>query len=240
MALVHLKIEDRPRETQVDRSYANIGFVAHRKNSIIDREFLPLGSDLPGQIFQRGKDKQTQRGITGDFGYSQASPLAKLSLSYNRNDNTTMSATDTKAMPRCYLDHEIGNNGPASSEDDKSYSSYNIVYRAQTTQLDRQQSQWHPVEVTVGMGINLDPPGLEKPLPKISFVNRHQVLIWVSDPASKSRIRGIVVLLNNYLDNIRTKERLSVLEKETVDLNQGPLPKGKTSKFTSHYQFIDQ
>ncbi|KAJ7630140.1 hypothetical protein B0H17DRAFT_541970 [Mycena rosella] len=38
IALVDFKIENRPRETQVDRSYACIGFVAHRKESIRRRE----------------------------------------------------------------------------------------------------------------------------------------------------------------------------------------------------------
>jgi hypothetical protein len=38
IALVDFKIENRPRETQVDRSYATIGFVAHREKSIMQRE----------------------------------------------------------------------------------------------------------------------------------------------------------------------------------------------------------
>lgn len=36
----------------------------------------------------------------------------------------------------------------------------------------------------------------ETPLPQISFVNRNQVLVWVSDTTLKSRIRGIVVLMS--------------------------------------------
>jgi hypothetical protein len=38
IALVDFKIETRPHETQVDRSYACIGFLAHRRRSIIERE----------------------------------------------------------------------------------------------------------------------------------------------------------------------------------------------------------
>lgn len=37
IALVDFEIETRPRETQVDRSYASLGFVAHRTKSIIQR-----------------------------------------------------------------------------------------------------------------------------------------------------------------------------------------------------------
>jgi hypothetical protein len=44
IALVDFKIENRPRETQVDRSYATIGIVAHREKSIMQREmYLSLG-----------------------------------------------------------------------------------------------------------------------------------------------------------------------------------------------------
>ncbi|KAJ7872402.1 hypothetical protein B0H13DRAFT_1028668 [Mycena leptocephala] len=38
IVFVDFKVETRPRETQVDRSYASIGFVAHRRESIIERE----------------------------------------------------------------------------------------------------------------------------------------------------------------------------------------------------------
>jgi hypothetical protein len=37
-ALVDFEIETRPRETQLDRSYASIGFVAHRTESINKRK----------------------------------------------------------------------------------------------------------------------------------------------------------------------------------------------------------
>ncbi|KAJ7127951.1 hypothetical protein C8R44DRAFT_101163 [Mycena epipterygia] len=81
------------------------------------------------------------------------------------------------------------------------------------------------------MGINLRPSGAEAPLPRISFINRNQVLIWVSDPASKARIRGIVVLMSSYLDNIRTEEKLSIYEQEEVDLiHQGILQSPEETK----------
>ncbi|KAF8198176.1 hypothetical protein K438DRAFT_1966919 [Mycena galopus ATCC 62051] len=56
------------------------------------------------------------------------------------------------------------------------------------------------------------------PLPQISFVNRNQILIWVSDPKSKARIRGIMVLMSCYLDDIKTAEALSVYEQAETQL----------------------
>ncbi|KAJ7887852.1 hypothetical protein B0H14DRAFT_3430472 [Mycena olivaceomarginata] len=239
ISLIDLKIETRPRETQVDRSYANIGFVAHRKKSIIERQFLHRGYDLPDRLFQRGQHRQNQRGISGALGFSQGSPLATATLSYNRSDTATLRATDSKVMPKCRVDYEIGDRWNKAN---KSYSSYNIAYQTQNIRLDDERSEYRPLEVKVGMGINLDPAasvltieirgltchrfkGSEKPLPQMSFVNRNQVLIWVSDPTSKSCIRGIVVLMSSYLENIRTEEKLSIYEQEEIELGTESLPK---------------
>ncbi|KAJ6506732.1 hypothetical protein C8R45DRAFT_510503 [Mycena sanguinolenta] len=124
-----------------------------------------------------------------------------------------------QVMPKCRVDYETGDEW---DEGDKSYSSYNIAYQLQDMRLDAERAESHPMEVRVGMGINLQPASSEKPLPQISFVNRKQVLIWVSDPASKSKIRGIVVLMSSYLDNIRAEEKVSIYENEQVELS--PLP----------------
>ncbi|KAJ6522673.1 hypothetical protein DFH09DRAFT_1191306 [Mycena vulgaris] len=224
IALVDVKIKTRPRETQVDRSYASIGFIAHRNKSIIEQQFLHRGFDLPDKLYKRGRHQQIQRGTKAALGFSQGSPLATTTFSYNQNNDATLEATDSKVMPKCYVDYETGDEW---DEENKSYSAYNIVYQAQDIRLDTERPEFHPLEVKVGMGINLRPSGSEKPLPQISFVNRNQVLIWVSDPESKARIRGIVVLMSSYLDNIRTEEKLSIYEEEEIELGTGSLAQTK-------------
>jgi hypothetical protein len=57
------------------------------------------------------------------------------------------------------MHHEIGDEWDEGS---KSYSSYNIAYQMQDTQLDVEQSEFHPLEVKVGMGINLRPPASDR------------------------------------------------------------------------------
>jgi hypothetical protein len=47
--------------------------------------------------------------------------------------------------------------GDEWDQDSKSYSSYNIAYQLQDIQLDAERSKLHPLEVRVGMGINLQP-----------------------------------------------------------------------------------
>ncbi|KAJ7092537.1 hypothetical protein C8R43DRAFT_1049898 [Mycena crocata] len=215
IALVDLKIETRPRETRVDRSYASIGFVAHRQESIMDREFLHRGFDAPDQIYKHGQQRQIQKGVKAVLGFSSGSPLATAALSYDRTHGSVLEATDNKVMPRCRVEHEIGDEW---DEDRRSYTSYNITYQSQDRRLDDHREEFRPLEVKVGMGINLRPSGSEAPLPPISFVNRNQLLLWVSDPTSKAKIRGIVVLTSSYLDNIKTEEKLSVYEQADIDL----------------------
>ncbi|KAJ7797487.1 hypothetical protein B0H13DRAFT_2168596 [Mycena leptocephala] len=155
--------------------------------------------------------------------------MGTATLSYNRNNTTTLEATDNKVMPKCRVVPEMGdewNEGP------KSYSSYNIAYQLRDMRLDAERSESHSMKIRVGMGINLRPAGSKKPLPQISFVNRNQVLIWVSDPTSKAQIRGIMVLMSSYLDNIRTEDELSIFEEEEIELGTGCLkvPKIKTKE----------
>jgi hypothetical protein len=50
--------------------------------------------------------------------------------------------------------HEIGHEW---NKDNKSYSSYNMSYQAQNMRLDIEQTDDDPLEVKVGMGINLRP-----------------------------------------------------------------------------------
>ncbi|KAJ7859320.1 hypothetical protein B0H14DRAFT_2746942 [Mycena olivaceomarginata] len=226
LALVDLKIETRKRETQVDRSYANIGFLAHRKNSINDRQFFSRGFDQPDRILKRGQQRQSQRGFQGVVGFSHG-PVGTAAMSDNRTNGTTLEGTDTKALPKYRVLSEPGDEW---DKDNKSYSSYDIVYEAQDIPLGDEQPDAHPLEVKVGMGINLRPAGSKKPLPQISFVNRNQVLIWVSDPTSKAPIRGILVLMSSYLDNIRTEEELSIYEQGEIQLGTEPL---NDSKFES-------
>ncbi|KAJ7789280.1 hypothetical protein B0H13DRAFT_1936454 [Mycena leptocephala] len=159
IAIVDFEIETRPRETQVDRSYASIGFVAHRRESIIQRNFFHRGFDLPDKIYKRTEQRQIQRGIRATLGFSQGSPLATTAFSYNRNSDTMLEATDSKfsafpAMPRCHVDYETGDEW---DEDNKSYSSYNIAYQAQDKRLQIERPDFHPLQVKVGMGINLRP-----------------------------------------------------------------------------------
>ncbi|KAK7028603.1 hypothetical protein R3P38DRAFT_3518768 [Favolaschia claudopus] len=134
ISLFDITIETRPRETQVDRSYANFGFIAHRAASIVERTFLHRGFEQPDKIYKHGKQRETQQGVKASFGFSQGSPLLTSSFSYNWNNNLTMEATDNKAGRVDYEPGDEWDNGG------RSFSSYNIAYQPQDA-LFRQNSE---------------------------------------------------------------------------------------------------
>ncbi|KAJ6534971.1 hypothetical protein B0H19DRAFT_1271641 [Mycena capillaripes] len=155
IALVDFKIESRPRETQIDRSYASIGFVAHRENSIIQRDFLDRGYNLPDKLYKHGQQQQIQKGLNATIGFSGGHPMAATTFVYNKTNQVAVEATDSKVMPRCLVESEIGDQW---NEGHKSYASYNIAYEPQKIPLEPRRLEAHPLEVGVGMGINLHPP----------------------------------------------------------------------------------
>jgi hypothetical protein len=56
-------------------------------------------------------------------------------------------------MPRCHVAEEIGDEW---DNDNESYSSYNMVYQAHVKPMEG-EPEFYPLEVKLGMGINLRP-----------------------------------------------------------------------------------
>ncbi|KAJ7614929.1 hypothetical protein FB45DRAFT_1035728 [Roridomyces roridus] len=224
ISLVDFKIEARPREAQVDRSYASIGFVAHRGQSFADRQFLPRGFEQPEKTYTYGIYHGTQWGLKAAAGFSQGSPLGTVGLSYDENNNTTTQAADNKAMPKCLVKWEEGEEWGDEEDADESYSSYNISFQPREVCFSStRNSEPLPLEVKVGMGVNFrSAPSGQPPLPPVSFVNRNQVLMWISDPSSKAQIRGILVLISSYLDDVHTTEKLQIFEQKEVEFDVTP------------------
>jgi hypothetical protein len=73
-------------------------------------------------------------------------------------------------MPRSHMDHEMGEEW---DEDNKSYSSYNIVYQPQDSRYSAAKSDL--LEVKVGMGINLRPTASNRALTKLSYPLTHHL-----------------------------------------------------------------
>ncbi|KAJ7030828.1 hypothetical protein C8F04DRAFT_714100 [Mycena alexandri] len=199
-----LKVET-PAKILPDRSYTSLGFLAHRQDSIIERDFIDCGFDQPDQT--RKSIDQQSKGATATFnaGYMNLHPTVSAGATYSETRTRTVELADNKPTPRCRIFHDPGQRW---NEDGKSYTSYDITTVPGKNPTNGQQ---HDLEAEYAMGINLLPVE-NAGLPKISFITRNQVVIWISDPTLKAKVRGLLVLMTTYIPNIRTRKALIVQE----------------------------
>ncbi|KAJ7624735.1 hypothetical protein FB45DRAFT_1086610 [Roridomyces roridus] len=190
IARADFNIVTPPGRAEIDRSYASIGFIAHRSKSISHRHDIPRGYEAPGRIHSEIKQTKFEKGIEGTAGWAQNSPTATGTLHARKSVTTTVSAMDDKVMPKCCVRTVPGDEWNTG---EISYSSYNYEHEWPDKQLNYARGPGEPMEFKVGMGINVRPPA---PLPKISFVTQNQTLIWVADRKSKAKTRGILVLMS--------------------------------------------
>ncbi|KAJ7136613.1 hypothetical protein C8R44DRAFT_948151 [Mycena epipterygia] len=136
------------RETDLPIDLANLNQPLTQSEVIVLVDF---------KIETRARETQSRSGVqrSGKGLQAGVTAAATAALSYNVNRGSTLEATDSKSMPRCRVAHE---NGDEWDEENRSYSSYNIAYQPQDMALDAERDELHPLEVKVGMGINLQPP----------------------------------------------------------------------------------
>jgi hypothetical protein len=57
---------------------------------------------------------------------------------------------------------------------------------------------------------------INKMTPRVSFIYRHQIHCWV-EVKSKSRFRGVIVLAEHFIPDIRTDHSLRIRHRPTLD-----------------------
>ncbi|KAJ7121110.1 hypothetical protein C8R44DRAFT_172017 [Mycena epipterygia] len=206
---VHLNVET-PEKILPDRSYTSLGFLAHRQNSLIDREFIDCGFDHPDQIRKTIDQKSTQKAVAVNAGSMNLHPAAGVSGMYGKTRSKTVELADNKPTPRCHVLHEAGERW---NKDGKSYTSYDITT---VPTEDSMTGMKHPLKPEFAMGINILPE--DAGLPKMSFITRNQVIIWVSDPTLKAKVRGLLVLMTTYIPNIQARRALIIQEDLDIHL----------------------
>ncbi|KAJ7481844.1 hypothetical protein FB451DRAFT_1444471 [Mycena latifolia] len=214
LSCVDLKVETRPFQVLVDRSYSNLGFIVHRPNSIAGREYLPRGFDPPSATATYGIQKSTENAGSLVFGLDSMQPTVTAKLSYRRNNGETVQLEDDKPAPPCHVQEQIGEEWDMA---DKSYSSYDVAWHP----LPMKNGNPRPVNIRFGMGIEFF--GKEERyitrLPTISHILRNQIILWVFDPELKAKVRGMIVLTSTYIPDIKIAEPLTIAEDEVVDLS---------------------
>ncbi|KAJ7780194.1 hypothetical protein DFH07DRAFT_765483 [Mycena maculata] len=219
---VNLDIIMARKEFVLDRSHSSIGFLVHRAESISNWAFDYCGFDLPAEKKKQMNQKTSQK-ITGlTAGFAGGKPTAVANVGYTRGSVQGVESADEKPMPKCDIRADPGKSweGP-----DKDYKCYDLSWKPAA---DRAGVP-HEMRVEFGLKMNIYPdknyvsshrltPLWAPDLANISFILRHQIMVWVYDPNSLTKARGILVLTSTYIPNIRTEESLSIRNKMATKL----------------------
>ncbi|KAJ6600870.1 hypothetical protein B0H10DRAFT_2319858 [Mycena sp. CBHHK59/15] len=129
------------------------------------------------------------------------------SMERSKGQSSEIEAAADRAAPDWIVRQQSGDR---FHEEQRSYISIATSYEPQLSPFG---DITKPLDVNVGLGLILmDQDNSDQA--NISFVNRNQLHLWVSESDSKARARGVIVLVSNYLPNIRTESKLLVAEDE--------------------------
>ncbi|KAJ7628705.1 fungal-specific transcription factor domain-containing protein [Roridomyces roridus] len=108
MAGVDLRVDVRPAEVRLDRSYSNIGFIVQEPNSITGREYLPCGFERPTTRATHTTQKSSQSSRAVSIGFADGKPTVIGTASLSRTVGDTEQMADETAAPLCYVKEQIG------------------------------------------------------------------------------------------------------------------------------------
>ncbi|KAF7366996.1 hypothetical protein MSAN_00958400 [Mycena sanguinolenta] len=218
LSFVSLIIKLRREETQLDRSFSNIGLLAHRPNSISNCDFLDVGYEPPAATLKRTSGQSTSVTGGGTFGLTGLLPSFTATGGYTRGGSEAVESTDQKPMPKCNIRYDPGRGwDPEEAERaGKDFQSYDVSWFPETNR----DKVAYEMRVEFGLGIIIRHNKRFKPhLPRISSIVRDQIVIWVKDPGLRSQCRGVMLLTSTYIPDALCDERLTIHSRTTVDLS---------------------
>ncbi|KAJ6461396.1 hypothetical protein C8R45DRAFT_533023 [Mycena sanguinolenta] len=223
LSFVALKVNLRREETQLDRSFSNIGLLAHRSNSISNYEFLDVGYEPPDVVLQRNEGSSTSGNIGMNFGLTGVVPGFGVSGSYGWGGNVGLQSANNKPIPKCNVRHDPGRTwDPEEAQNaDQDFRSYDVAWFPETDP----EKVAYEMRVEFGLGINIRRNKLfGARMPPISSIVRNQIVIWVKDPGLRSQGRGVMLLTSTYIPNALTDGCLTISSRVTANLNAASAP----------------
>ncbi|KAJ7478597.1 hypothetical protein B0H11DRAFT_2027947 [Mycena galericulata] len=208
----------------LDRSYAVLGLQGHRPYSIIDDQNLDCGFEEPTKTLKTifSENIQNSLGVTAGFTGVHPAPTVKATYSRNKSSTHGLEATDSEPAPLYTVTPSPGES--YLQREGKSYRSYNYAYAARDDLFCRKDRKMPPPTIGFAYGINFNHYNSEHERlspPRVSYINRNQIFVWVEDPSLRSKILGTVMLFSDYVKNIRTPSQLTTVNECTVELETG-------------------
>ncbi|KAJ7622322.1 hypothetical protein FB45DRAFT_124215 [Roridomyces roridus] len=224
-AFTKLEVGTNGSQLLVDATYASLGFEGHQPQSFHSCKYISGGNDPPKQIHTQTAQKHTGTSLSGTIGNQGA----VLGLQRSRGHSHSIEATGDTYAPDWIVRQQLGNRFN-SNEQRKSYMSIATTYEPQINQFEALPK---PLDVNVGLALELR----ANQDVRVSFVNRTQIHVWISQPDSKSLARGVIFLLCNYLPDIHTEHALKITEDDfcidisnSAETSPGPSPSSESEK----------
>ncbi|KAJ6631545.1 hypothetical protein B0H10DRAFT_2207182 [Mycena sp. CBHHK59/15] len=202
ISLVFLDVDLRRGDARLDRSYSNIAFLVHRANSIFRCEFDARGFEPPEAKLKYQKQKSTQKGVAVTAGMVSGNPTLAGTVSGTTGASDTVERADEKMRHENRLRKEL--DGPREGPRE----GLQVLRRFMAANRDGAP---HEMRVEFGLGMTLDHGKLSNlKLPKISFVLRSQIMIWVTTPESRTKWQGILAHVSTYIPDIQIPRCLCI------------------------------
>ncbi|KAJ7099365.1 hypothetical protein B0H15DRAFT_544074 [Mycena belliarum] len=225
-AEAHTKLKIRfSNHVLPDRSYAFLGLEVDRPGCISGDDNLDCGFSAPTQTYKHTTTTTVQNGCTLGIGMSGTipAPTANAAYTHNRSTASALEALDSKPMPLYKVKAGVGEE--YADQDGKCLRSYNYSYTPTHNSVDPEDET--SVDVGFAMGINIYQDETLPP-PQVSCLNRNQIFMWIRDPSSKSKVRGLIILTANGVNNIRQNSKTRISERLNIDLETGQTTDRKT------------
>ncbi|KAJ7455852.1 hypothetical protein FB451DRAFT_1277571 [Mycena latifolia] len=222
LSFASLEVKLRRGETTLDRSFSNIGFLVHRPRSIGTCDFLPLGYAPPDTKLKHTTQHSSAITAGGGVSLTGVVPTVSANAAYTRNWGDGSEAADEKPMPKCKVQYDMGKawESEDAEKHGKDFGSYDVQWRPEP---DRDNVA-HEMQVEFGLGLHLvhDKRLYSDGMPLISSILRNQILVWVTDPALRTKGRGILLLTSTYIPDALTDKHFTIYKASTVNLSQDP------------------
>ncbi|KAJ7495275.1 hypothetical protein FB451DRAFT_1213734 [Mycena latifolia] len=222
LSFASLEVKLRRGETTLDRSFSNIGFLVDRPQSIVTCDFLPLDYAPPDTKLKHTTQHSSAITAGGGVSLTGVVPTVSANAAYTRNWGDGSEAADEKPMPKCKVQYDMGKAWESEDAEKlgKDFGSYDVQWRPEP---DRDNVA-HEMQVEFGLGLHLrhDKRLYNDGMPLISSVLRNQILVWVSDPALRTKGRGILLLTSTYIPKALTDKHFTIYKTSIVNLSQDP------------------
>ncbi|KAJ6597489.1 hypothetical protein DFH09DRAFT_1132002 [Mycena vulgaris] len=206
--------------TQVsqDRSYSSIGFLINAHH-ITKSSWIDEGFGKPGQTYKTVRTEGKETHLTGSLTGS-ARPAGKIEIGRKWAEGESNEAQNNKPTPNWIVAYRAGQRLEEPNSQNIRYDSYDIAYEEGL--IASAPNQRADLDVTLSMGINIATRKDGKhvktgKLPKVSFIVRHQIMVWIASSTLQAKGQGLLILSAFKIPDVKAEQGWGITDSKVVD-----------------------